>query len=104
MMPPDPVPHLIVPQAGLTLGSLEAFLNPMLRLRHAGQFLQRGLGSRIGKIIIMLELPASLTLPRDEQQLLRTRAPRRRPRPDPTPHDLHRQRPFLAVSHLDRRP
>ena len=26
MMPPDPIPHLIAPRAGLALGSLQAFL------------------------------------------------------------------------------
>ena len=46
MMPGYPVPHLIVPQAGLPLGPLKTLLDPMRRLGHAGQFLQRHVRSR----------------------------------------------------------
>jgi hypothetical protein len=39
VMPGDPVPHLIVGQARLPLGTLETLFDPVGRLGHAGQFL-----------------------------------------------------------------
>src|SRR5271157_1928098 len=55
MMPSDPVPHLVVGQARLPLGVLDAFLDPVRRLGHTRKFLQRQLRSGVRQIIIMLE-------------------------------------------------
>src|SRR5271165_7337353 len=52
----------------------------------------------------MLERAVRLTLPRHQQQFLRSRAPRLGPRLHPTLHDLDHQRTFLAVPHVDPGP
>src|SRR5512135_2942838 len=52
----------------------------------------------------MLKLTVRLTLPCDEQDLVRTRPTRRRPRSHLALHHVHRERPLRAVPDLDRRP
>ena len=93
MLPAQPVPDLVLAQARLALGPLQAFLDPVRRLGHACQFRERHLWVGGRQIVIMLERTVRLKLAGHEQQLLRARAPRRRPSPDPTRHGLHRQRP-----------
>ena len=72
MMPAYPVPHLIVRQARFPFGSLDTLLDPMSRLGHPGEFLQRHLGVRIGQIVIKLVGVIRLAFSSDKQQLVRT--------------------------------
>ena len=41
VVPAPPVPHLVLTQARLALGALQALLDPVRRLRHPGEFRQR---------------------------------------------------------------
>ena len=103
-VPGDPVPHLIIPQARLALGALETVLDPMRRLGHTRQLLQRHTRIGVGKIRVMFERPVRWTLPREEQDLLRARPAGRRPRLHPALHHVHRQGALLAVADLEGRP
>ena len=104
MMPGDPVPHLIVAQAGLAFGTLKTLFDTMSRLGHAGQFLQRRGRARIRQVIIKFKTLIGLKLPRQEQQFLGTCSPLLGPRLNPTLHRFDYQRSFLSVTHLDSGP
>src|SRR5437764_6279696 len=55
MMPRYPIPHLVVGQPRLTLGALEAFFDPMLRLGYTRELRQFDSGVGVRQVVIMLE-------------------------------------------------
>ena len=104
MMPGFPVPDLVVGQARLSLGAFQTLFDPMFRLRHARQLLQRNVGVGIRQIVIMLERAVALALARDKQQLLGTGTSGRRSGLDATLYGLDHQRALFTVPHLNRGP
>src|SRR5437773_11957989 len=54
VMPSFPCPYLIVRQPRLTLGTLQAFLDPMLRLEHPRELAQRRAHRRVRQQVVML--------------------------------------------------
>jgi len=101
MMPASPIPHFVVGQPRLALAPPNAFLDSMLRLRHAGQLFQWRRRIRIRQIVVVLHLAIFPHRTRDHQEFLR-RVPAAAL--GPGHHrglgDLHDQRSFLAVTHL----
>src|SRR5262245_40269197 len=67
MVPASPGSHLVVRQARLSFGTLEAVLDAMLRLEDAGEFGQRGVPSRVRQTVVMLERAVRLPLAEHDQ-------------------------------------
>ena len=72
MMPAAPCANFIVGQAGLALGALQTFLDPMLGLGHARELFQRRLVRRVRQIVIMLHCAVRLTFAHHHQSLVKT--------------------------------
>ena len=76
MLPPDPVSHLIDPEARLALRSLKTLFDAVFRIGHAGELFNRCVDIRFREIIVVFICPVRLLLAGDNYNLLRTRAPR----------------------------
>src|SRR5882724_5981934 len=76
MMPTTPGADFIIGQTGFALGTLQAFLDAMLRFAHPSKLSQRRVVWRIGQIVIMLHRAIRLTLANHHQRFVKT-LPRR---------------------------
>src|SRR3954451_7555106 len=104
VVPALPRPDLIVRQAGLALGLLDALLYPVLRLVHPRHLFWRGASYLVAQQVVMLETAVGLLLPEDQQQLRHVGRLALCLGLHQRPGHLRQQRPLLAVAHLDRLP
>ena len=74
VLPPDPVSHWIFAQSRFALGPLKAFFDAVFTLGHAGELLQRRVGSGVREIIIVFISPVRLLFTGDEQHFFWSRA------------------------------
>src|SRR5262249_42149440 len=102
VVPADPAPHLVLPQADLALTLLQRLLHPMPLGVRLHQARQAGPPPRVAQRVPPLRVPARRAAPPP---------PPPRPAPPPLPLALppplqrpHLQRPLLAATHRQRLP